>query len=265
MKYKTVKRAIYTPHVIRARAQDYATRPEPSEMSKGRYGATVGELTNAVKMVMFPYIEDGEKRKYTKAENEMIAGSARLVLAWLFLDEHEQFDPMSRKELQPDKPQGPQMINALSQWMKEYKGEYPHGEWFFRPMFLDELTWVLYWANMAYRKTVDALSIGDELKFSEILSEYENQSVGAQDDHWDMTVLELVEPEQPPPAAELLPPDGAIWCEWCGDVYTTKGIPCKACQELGAAAGDTPIAAIESAPESPKIAVGSAGSYFDEL
>lgn len=29
------------------------------------------------------------------------------------------------------------------------------------------------------------------------------------------------------------PPDGSVWCEWCGENYTLPGVPCKKCKEMG--------------------------------
>ena len=185
MKTKIVVRKIHSPLSIRARALNYANRPYPEEVDKGLYGATVGNLTEAVRTAMGLSKENlrnrGKDEKLTSNQKDQIEGSARLVISWLFMDGTETFEPTSRGDLTA------QQINALNKWMSEYVGVYPDGEWQERRMFKDELTWILFSATRAYKMTTDALSIGDEILFADILEKMTEEIEQGRDlpDSWD--------------------------------------------------------------------------------
>lgn len=191
---------IYSPLSIRKRALDYANRPEPSEENSKRKGACIGNLTDHVKSCLALDVDKSlEKIKLSAEQKEKVENTTRLVISWLFMDEQEVFGPTSRGELTP------QQVNALSRWASEYKGQYPEGEWVQRRTFKDELTWVIYWAGKAWKWTVDALSIGEDLTFGDILQRYVAETIAGEDaeDYWNLSTMVSVEkaandlPEQP--------------------------------------------------------------------
>lgn len=164
---------------------NFADRGEMGIVSKGRKGATIGNLTKAMTCHFNAGREELKDEKLTQAQKERIEGTCRLVISWLFMDETEVFGPTSRADLTP------QQINGLGRWMTEYK----NGEYIQRRMFPDELAWLAYWAGQAYKWTTDALSIGDEILFSDILFRYQEQTaVGdGEPGYWDLQVLSGVE------------------------------------------------------------------------
>jgi len=263
---KIIKRKIATPLSIRNRAQEYAARPEPQEISKGRRGATIGNLTNGVKRALFSNtMSKHDKIKLTKEQRESIDGHCRLVVSWLFLDPADMFVPTSRTVLTP------QQIHALGRWNSEYKGEYPDGQWVERSSYLDELQWVLYWAGLAYKRTVESTMMGDELTFGEILEQYKIETIAGENepDHWELTTNAIlageVKPEYPD-KVEL--PDGAVWCEWCGEYPSSPGTACKSCVALGApesAQISENDMTIRDAPKSPQAASKRAADAFAGL
>lgn len=237
---------IYSPLAIRERALDYAGRPEPQEVSKGRKGACIGNLTDAVKQALgLAFDIEGNKVKLTKAQKEKVEGTTRLVVSWLFMDETETFSPTSRGELTP------QQVNALGRWSSEYK----NNEWVQRRTFIDELTWIIYWANRAWQLTTHHLSIGEDIPFSDVLAAYHKDTTMGENapDYWNLQTLS--EKNAPKVQSDdIQPPEGAVWCEWCEDVITPPGIPCPQCQILGAKPGDNnqiPLSGDENKPPIP--------------
>ena len=220
----------------------------------------IGELSQSVKVALDLYqTKDGERQKLNQEQRELVDHVCRLVCAWLFLPDEAVFVPMSRTELTP------QMINGLSRWMSENKD----GAWVQRYTFRDELAHVIYWAKLGYDWSVEAAKRGDGFLLADVIERYRTESpfgdggTVVNDDHWNLhsfaDYVEIKTQGDPPPLFpeppqtnlidspslenhgirfdeidELMPPEGAVWCEWCGDVVSAPGKPCPQCEKLGA-------------------------------
>lgn len=125
---------IYSPLVIRNRCQEYANRPYPTEVSRGKVGAIISKMEKALTVG-------------NEVDPTAISHKRRWVLGFLFLSEESKLRQMSSKELTP------QMFNALFKWIY---GENVSGDWIARPAFISEIRWV-------YNKAKFALSIQDNV------------------------------------------------------------------------------------------------------
>jgi len=133
-----------------------------------------------------------------------------LVLGWLFAFENEKFEPLHSKDLTSA------MKYAISKWIGSWHNE-DTGEWETRSTFPQECLSVLNAARYDYYELCGQFTM--DLPF-----EVNGQPAGV--------VSGVI--EDPLWNDELLPPDGAEWCRWCGDVVAAPGEPCAACKALGA-------------------------------
>lgn len=195
MSNRIVKHKINSPLVIRNRIQNYANRPEPTECGKGKYGAVIGQLSEAVRSCIFPIKEipeNGKKEKLTHEQVEKLENTTRMVLSWCFTPNDNQFIPISRGALTP------QQINGLSRWMTELRDN----DWVTRRMFRDELTWVLFWVGECLKWSCE----NTDLVMADLLKKYQDQSVLGSD-HWNLVGFEqYVEMQYAEPEHEVIEP-----------------------------------------------------------
>ena len=265
---------VNTPLAVRNGALEYANAEEPKTVSDGRRGPTLGGLTKAVQACLGLSKENfiGSDQKITSEQKDEIENNTRLVLGWLFCDEQESLSPISRGDLTA------QQINGLGHWMYGASFNEPHyKKWVARRMFSEELCWLLFWVRNGWKWTIDDLSIGENLFFSEILERYQNETVfgDTQPGYFNLGSISGVEEKvangewgrkQEPGL-----PDGAVWCEWCGEVMTAPDVPCDQCKKLGAypenkAQSRRPLAPGEAEQENsiPDMATFGSGAHSGE-
>jgi hypothetical protein len=139
---------ITEPLAIRKRVQEYASRPEPTELSTTQRGAAIGEISKALRVL-----------KGMKGEE--LDNARRLILGWLFLPPTETLRPMSSKELTA------QQVNGLRRWIGAIKiEEVGEHTWVTRAEFSEECHWVLARAVSHARF---ALQFNPPLPISEVL------------------------------------------------------------------------------------------------
>lgn len=243
---------IYSPITIRNRLRIYLTgqRPDGTKITlpspenlKGIKGAGINHLNTNLKLVADP-----REAKPGDAPADFTDLRRRLVYGFIFGKETEPLLPLSSDDLDP------LAILAIDSWIGAKKTTDAGGRDHYTPRdgFTVEVNEI---ANAAFpwynspAKDEPLATLIEKLK----AIHPESSRVGAGESDLDSTgvmvggvvrTTNFIQGITIPieslliPAIDLTPPDGSIWCEWCGERYTTPGVPCEKCAELGAKPGE---------------------------
>lgn len=284
-KFEARQHEIKKPFEVRSRIQELLALENKVEMHDGVKKAVIHSLLGkSIREALgFRNLGTG-KYDYSKSATEKTNRVRRLVLGWLLLPDDCFLKPISSSDSEIVTPLA---VNAISRWISYNDC----GDFVRRPTFGDELLQVIYCAQFDYE-----LCIKSDVSFSmaELMANWkkkdsENGS-GTVSQHFEIddfrrNFVSVRGPEMlhnamlnlkqeitdgasvkdplwnPSRDSSVGLPDGAVWCEWCGNVIASPGTPCKQCSELGA------IPVLELSNDSPEIVEKPADdlSDLDEL
>jgi hypothetical protein len=242
---------VYSPLTIRARLLSYLTGqrpdgtkieiPDPETMAKVRKSVQI-HLRENLNLVHFEETEDSPDGEPSK--NDLTDVRRRLVYGFIFGNVAMPLHELHTNELDP------LAILALYSWIGSTKSTDPDGKnhWTPRDGFTVEANEI---ANLAWG-WVNSPEKDRPLSILLAKCQAGHPEASRNQTDADLTsgavlmggVVHSANVPPDPGAKGIRIPqsekagEGMHWCDWCGQVLSSPGVPCKSCEDLGAKVGD---------------------------